>query len=432
MKLVKPGEDQMRLAWTTTLILLTIAQSFAGGNDWPAFRGPNGTGICDETNVPTTWGPEENIAWKAKLPQPSNGSPIVAEGRVFVAGSEDPEGKRRSLYCFDRHTGKQLWVKTVNFDKVLPRHETNPHGSSTPASDGQRVVVWHASAGLHCYSMDGRELWSKDLGEFKHMWGDGTSPFFYDGKIILHTGPGARVYVTAIDPATGRTIWEQNEPIEGNGEQRNDEAPMGSWSTPVVATANGKDMLISMMPTRVNAYDPETGEILWTCEGIRHKRGDLAYSSPIVAGDLCFVTGGYQGPSMTIRITGSGNITDTHRLWRKENSPQSIGSGVFIDGHIYRPNAGPGTIECIDPEKGEVVWTDRAAGGEYWGSIVVAGGLCYVTDKNGTTVVFKPNPKEFEKVAFNELGEPSNSTPAISDGQIFIRTANHLFCIGRK
>ena len=207
---------------------------------------------------------------------------------------------------------------------------------------------------------------------------------------------------------------------------------MGSWSTPVVAKVNGQDQIVCSMPTRVNGYDPKTGEILWSCDGIRGKRGDLAYSSPLIADGFCVATGGYKGPAIGFRIGGTGNITEDHRVWRREQNPQNIGSGVYLDGHIYRPNAGPGTIECLDAKTGEVVWTDRAGGGTYWGSLIAAEGRCYVTNQDGTTIVFRPNPEKFELIAENELGEPSNSTLAMSDGQIFIRTFEHVYCIEAK
>lgn len=399
--------------------------------DWPAFRGPNNDGVSPESAVPTKWGPDDNVAWKASLPRPANGSPIVAAGRVFVTSAEDKEGKQRSLYCFDRKDGKQLWVRTVDFGKALPTHETNPYCGTTPVSDGKRVVVWHASAGLHCYDLEGKEIWSRDLGEFQHMWGYGTSPILYHDHVILHAGPGKEVFVTALDLASGSTLWQTGEPLDGDGDHNSDGKYMGSWCTPIVTRVNGKDQVIVSLPTRVNAYDPDNGEIIWSCLGLRHDGGDLAYSSPVIAGDICFVTGGFAGAAMGIRLGGTGYITDKNRLWRTEKSPQSIGSGVVVDGYVYRPNAGPGTIECLEPATGRIVWRDRASGNNHWASLVMAGSLLYATDQSGACVIFKPNPAKYDEVARNELGEGTNATPAVSDGQLFFRTAQHLICVGK-
>lgn len=175
----------------------------SSADDWPAWRGPLGNGISAERSAPVTWGPDKNIKWKAPLPYRGNGSPIVSNGRVFVTCPEDGEGKRRSLYCFDRRDGKQLWVQTINFGKSTPTHNTNPHSSSTPVSDGKRVVVFHDAAGLVCYDFEGKELWKRDLGEFRHAWGYGNSPILHEGKIILNSGPGKRVFLTAINLNTG-------------------------------------------------------------------------------------------------------------------------------------------------------------------------------------------------------------------------------------
>lgn len=397
--------------------------------DWPMFRGPAGNGITDEQKVPLSWNTEDNVKWKFKLSDPGNGSPIVSNGRVFLA-SANKEGTKRSLLCLDRMTGKKLWEQTVSFDKELPTHKTNPFGSSTPAADGEKVVVWHSSAGLHCYDFSGKELWKRDLGEFKHMWGYGTSPVLHEGKIFLQCAPGARVYMTAIDLESGKTLWETEEPQNGNGERNENNKYMGSWSTPVVTKVDGVDQIICSMATRVNSYDPATGKILWSCEGISGKKGDLAYNSPAIAGDTCVAMAGFGGPSMGFKLGGTGNITEKNRLWRVERGPQRIGSGTVVGGYVYQANAGPNTFQCIEPKSGKVLWEERSGGPALWGSVVYAAEHLFVTDQSGTTFVIKANPEKLEIVSKNEISERSNSTPAISDGQIFLRTHDNLYCIG--
>lgn len=412
-------------------VIFAIAATSIQAADWPAFRGPAGNGISTDKGFPTTWSQDENIRWKVKLAAPGNGSPIVSKGRVFLTVGED-QGKKRSLICFDRTDGKELWTKTVHFDKVLPTHQTNPHDSSTPASNGERVLVWHASAGMFCYDLDGEELWSRNLGEFKHMWGDGTSPVIHGDRVIMHCGPGEKIFLTALSLKNGETLWQTEEPIDGDGDKRtSDGAYMGSWATPVIAKIDGKEQIVCTMPTRVNGYDLETGEIIWTCDGIRGKKGDLAYSSPLTNGDFCVAIGGYNGPSIGFKLGGKGNITETNRVWRLEQNPQSIGSGVFLGKHVFRPNAGPGTIECLEAKTGKILWTDRAAGGVYWGSMVFADDRLYATSQDGTTVVFEPNPEKYVELAQNKLGEHCNTTPAFSDGEIFLRTNDRLYCIGK-
>lgn len=410
-------------AFTIALAMPTLC--FA---DWPSFRGPYGDGIAQES-APISWSAEENIAWKVALPQPGNGSPIIVGSRVLLTSTEDNTGTHRSTYCFDATTGKQLWVKTVETDEE-PHHKTNPHGSSTPVSDGQQVIVWHATAGLYCYDIEGNEIWSRDLGKFRHMWGYGTSPIIRQGKVFLHTGPGEKSLVMALNLDTGKTIWEQEEIEAGTIDRREDKAPHGSWCTPVVAQVDGKDQIIVAHPKRVVAYDAESGKIVWSCEGTRQDRGDLAYSSPVIAGDLCFVVGGYKGPMMAIRLDGQGDVTESHRLYRNENSPQSIGSGVFYEGLVYMPFAEAGKgLQCLDPKTGEDRWSQRTSAA-HWGSLVMSNGRFYVTGQDGTTTVFQPTPEGYKELAINELDETCNGTLAISDGHIFIRTHGHLYCIG--
>ncbi len=424
------------MKYFSQVLFLAFSYSFILGSttliaeDWPAFRGPLGNGISLEKNAPLKWSPLENIIWKAPLPAPGNSSPIVSNGRVFVTCAEN-EGRKRSLYCFDRTNGRELWVRTVNFDKVMPTHKTNPYCGSTPVANGKRVVVWHASAGLYCYDFAGNDLWNRNLGEFEHIWGYGVSPILHEGKVILHCGPGKRVFMTAIDLENGKTIWETEEPVEGNGQRNKERKYMGSWSTPIVTKNNGQKLILCSMSLRVNAYDPKTGNIIWSCYGLRGQKGDLAYTSPVVANDVCVAMGGFNGPAIGFRMQGTGDITSAQSLWRKEPNPQRISSGIFTKNHLFMANAGPNIFQCLNPTTGEIIWQERSGGAACWGSLVLANGHFYVTDQNGATYVFKPNQKHFEKVAQNELREKSNSTPAFSEGQIFLRTFNHVYCIGK-
>lgn len=399
--------------------------------DWPAFRGPHLNGITEDS-APIQWSAEENILWKIPLAQPGNGSPIVVDGKVFICSADDAEGKTRSLLCFDSKSGNQLWKQSVTITKNMPTHKTNPHCSTTPAVKGNRIVVWHASAGLHCYDLQGNKIWARDLGEYRHMWGHGTSPIILGNRVILTTGPGERIMVTALNLESGKTLWETVEPQQGTSDKNIAGKYKGSWSTPIVATFQGQSQVIVVMPTRVVAYNPENGNILWFCNGINHERGDLAYSSAVLAGDICFVTGGFKGPSLAIRLGGKGNVTQTHRLWRIEKQPQAIGSGVEVAGFIYRPNAGPGILDCIEPETGKILWKQQGTG-NYWASTVKAGDYLYATAQNTTTIVFKANPNRFEEVGRNRLEEKGtcNATPAISNGKIYIRTFSHLYAIGK-
>jgi len=422
----------MKILSLAALLLVQAGVASGGEGDWPQFLGPNVDGVA-VGDAPTEWSREKSVAWRTELPQEGNGSPIVVGDRVFIACTEDSKGTRRSLYCFDRKSGDQKWVKTVDFGKSMPTHKTNPHCSSTPAADAgtKRVVVWHASAGLYCYDFTGEQIWKRDLGEFRHHWGYGGSPVISGGKVFLHCGPGERVFVTAINLADGKTVWEQDEKFVGGNAERSEEGHFrGGWGTPVIATVEGKKIVVSGMPTRVVGYDPEDGKVQWFCDGLKGKRGELCYTNPVLGdGGICYVVGGYQGPSVAFIMGGAGDLTETKRVWRSEKNPQSIGTGIFYEGYFYMPGAGPAGIRCIDPKDGSVKWEDQAGKKNFWGSIVRLGDRAYVINQEGETIVFKPSPDGYEQIASNALGEGCNTTPAIAGGQIFIRTDKALYCI---
>lgn len=412
-------------SWIWAFLLASVP-GWVDAGDWPAFRGPTGDGVSSETAAPTSWGLDEHVKWKAELPGPGNSSPIVSNGRVFVTCATD-QGKQRHLFCYDRTNGRKLWTRTVEYDAVEKTHKTNPYCAPTPAADGERVVVWHGSAGLYCYDFDGQPLWKNDLGRCTHMWGYASSPVIHEGKVIQFVGPGEETFLAAVDLITGKTLWRTDEP---GGADANDPRLVASFSTPVIVPVNGRHQIVLSAPTRVVGYDPETGAILWWCNGLPSPRGDLVYSSVTVADGIGIALGGYKGPEMGFTLTGRGDVTASHRLWyNADNTPQRIGSGVIVGDHYYICNAGPGTAQCLELETGEEVWKARLPGGNHWGSVVLAGGLLYSTNQDGTTHVFRPTPEKFELVASNELGESSNATPAVSDGEIFIRTDEHLYCI---
>lgn len=419
----------MRRLFSHSLIVVLFAFQFATAGDWPAFRGPQGDGFSDEKKVPTQWDKDKNIAWKFALPDEGNSSPIVTGDKVLITCAQE-EGKKRGLYCLNRYDGKLLWSQIVDFGKVMPTHQTNPYCAPTPVTDGKVVVVWHGTAGLFCYDLDGKQLWQRDLGEFRHQWGYAASPILYKNMVIQNCAPAEKAFLAAFDLTSGKDLWRVGEPADGNGRNRTDGAPMGTWSTPIVVKIDGSDQLVCFQPNRVVGYRPNDGEILWYCKA-QNDKGDLAYSSQMISNGICVALGGYSGGGMAFKLGGRGDISK-NILWYKPRNPQSIGTGVIIDGYAYIPDAGPGTIRCLEAATGKEVWTDRTSGGNHWGSIVMAEGRAYVTNQSGASVVFKPNPQKFDLVARNDLGEHSNSTPALSNGQIFIRTYENLYCIAEK
>tara|TARA_R110002049_G_scaffold4601_5_gene32638 strand:+ start:891703 stop:892977 length:1275 start_codon:yes stop_codon:yes gene_type:complete len=421
----------MRIAIVT--LFAAIMSQACLAEDWSSFRGSNGNGFATESTLPQQWSENEGVRWSVDLPRGGNGSPIVVGDRVLVTSAEDDEGHQRTLLCLDAKSGDTMWNRTVSIEEKMPTHKTNPYAGTTPASNGDVVVVWHGSAGLHAYDMDGQPLWSADLGTYRHLWGYGTSPVIVGDRVVLHTGPGENVYVVAFDIRSGKELWRHEEPVDGDGERNSEGKYMGSWSTPVIIQRKDKHIAVCAMSTRVCGLDTASGELLWFCEGLSGPKGDLAYSSPMIEDDLCVVAGGFQGPSIGFRLPATvepvGNITSQSRLWRNERNPQSIGTGLLHGGYVYRPGAGPNLIECIRADSGEIVWQERVGSKAFWGSMVFDGTHAMVTNQAGTTILFRPSPKQFDKVAENPLGDTCNATPAVKDDTIYIRTYKKLWCV---
>jgi outer membrane protein assembly factor BamB len=397
--------------------------------DWPQFRGPLGRGISSETSVPTQWSKEKNVRWRTELLGPGNcSSPIVSKDRVFVVLVTD-QGKKRALVCLDRSTGKELWTREVAFEGDEPTYENRIWGGATPAADGERVVVWHSSAGMHCYDYDGQPLWSADLGPFIHIWGYGASPILYKDLVIHNCGPGERTFLVALNKYDGKEVWRTDEPggHSGISSEPGKRAPwIGSWSTPQICQADGQEQILVSYPHHVKAYDPQTGKVIWQCDGL----GDLVYTSALVGDGFGVAMGGFHGPAIGFKLGGQGNVTEQNRLWRHDQrNPQRIGSGVIVGQHLFMVNEN-GVAQCLDPLTGKELWTERLPeSGTLWGSLTYAAGNLYVTTKRCDTIVFKANPEKLEPVAVNSLGEPTDSTMAISGGQIFLRTFNAVYCI---
>lgn len=398
-------------------------------DDWPEWRGPHGDGTCNEKGLPTKWSPTENVAWKVALPEPGNSTPVVWKDRVFV--SQPVAQNRRTLMCLDRTDGRLLWQTGTEWTEADPTHSTNPICSSSPVTDGERVIVWFGSAGLFCYDMDGHELWKRDLGIQKHIWGYGSSPVIHGDLCYLNFGPGERSFMIAVDRKTGKTVWQHDEPIntQGTSDAKFASADYyGSWSTPIFRTLDGRDQLIITFPFRVCGMDPLTGKEWWTSNGINA----LAYTSPLVSDDVIVAMGGYNGMAMGIK-PGQGDLTQSNRLWQHPKTKQRIGSGAIHDGFIYVHND-PGIGECIELKTGKLIWEKRLSGqgakGTNWSSVMIADGLCYTITQGGDCFVFRASP-EFELVSTNSLGESSNSSVAASNGKLFIRTHQHLWCIGK-
>jgi outer membrane protein assembly factor BamB len=290
-------------------------------------------------------------------------------------------------------------------------------------------VVSLGSAGVVCYDVAGKQLWHRDLGEFIHIWGTASSPVIHGDLVYLWCGPGERQFLVALKKSTGDTVWTHDEPGGKSGlKDKGNTEWVGSWSTPVVVKVNGREELILTVPHKVKGFDPKTGTELWHCNGL----GPLVYTSPVVSDDgVVLAMSGFHGAALAVRAGGRGDVTKTHRLWHHaERNPQRIGTAVVLGGRAYMLNE-QGFGSCFDLKTGKDLWNQERLTGPVWGSAVAAAGRLYVTNTSGETLVLKPGDKP-EVLAKNKLGERVLASPAVSDGDIFIRGYKHLWCVGKK
>jgi outer membrane protein assembly factor BamB len=393
-------------------------------DNWPAWRGADGTGISRETGLPVQWSTTQNIRWKVPLPEPCNSTPIVWEDRVFLTQGLNG-GKRRALIALDRNTGETLWQQEVTCDIEETTHRQNPPCSSSPITDGKFVYANFASGGILACTLDGKRVWHRDLGPVLSRWGNGGSPVLHGHLLIVFHGPGTPSILYGLDRESGRTVWSSEETAINS-------PVFGSWSTPVVVRVGDHDELIMPLPGGnvggpgwFKGYDPATGKVFWQIEGL----GNEIYAMPIVGAGGRVIVGvsGHNGPVVAIKPGGSGNVTGTHRLWRIDaRNPQRVGSGVIHEGHLFLADA-TGILQCLKVDTGEPVFQERL-GGNLWGSILLAEGRLYLSNLEGDTFVVRASPK-FELLATNSIGEPTYAALAVSAGHFFLRTHGHLYCI---
>jgi outer membrane protein assembly factor BamB len=419
-------------------LLLPLA---ARAENWPAWRGPTGQGVSTETNLPVTWSATENIRWKVPLPSAGNSTPIVWQDRVFITQANDvtqwppkvPEyfaggssagghaiAEKRSVLCFNRADGKLLWQRDVVYKEPEMTHPTNPFCSASPVTDGEVVVASHGAAGLAAYDLDGKETWRYDVGKIEHLWGTASSPILYHNLCIVWCGPGNRQFLVALNKQTGEKVWETLE--EGGDDGITSRKFLGSWSTPLVARVAGEDQLVFAVPHKIKGYDPRTGKELWSSSG----PGVYCYSSPLFVDGLAIF-----GPTL-VKLGASGDISK-ERLRHKVGS-MNISTAVISGNYLYTYN-NVGVPGCYEIKTGDELWEGqiekRPGGKTAWGSPVCADGRIYITDQEGATTVFGVGPK-YELLALNKLDERCNASIAVSQGNLFIRTQKHLWCIGTK
>jgi len=420
--------------------------------DWPQWRGPHGTGATDEKNLPVTWSATDNVAWRAPLGGVGVSSPIVFGDRVFVT-SQIGTGVRRPgnhprlaqgsgaagerplaagqggsaddrtffiVEAFSRVDGKRLWQHRLEATGPLPGvHDKHNLASPSPVTDGQMVYAWFGTGQIVALDMNGKVVWQRHLGQeiapFDINWGHASSPTLFGDTVLLLCDHAPASYLLAVDKKTGKERWRVDR---GKGRM--------SYTTPfVVESPTGPELIVNSSQ-RVDAYDPRTGAFLWHVGG----SNQFPIPAPTFHDGVVYMTRGYRsGPYMAIRPGGRGDISASHVVWEVPTGAPYISSLVYHEGILYMASD-VGAVTAIDAATGRRIWQQRVDG-IFSASPVAADGKVYFVSETGETIVLKAG-RQAEVLARNDVGERLIASPAISNGQIFLRSDDRLFAIGRR
>ncbi len=428
--------------------LLFMACLSAQAENWPQWRGPFFNGSSSEKGLPVKFSKTENVKWSALMPGPSAASPIIWGNQVFVS-SVDLEKKSLWAFCLDRKTGKTLWEREVAPGYGQDRQSN--YASPSPATDGELVVFFYGSGDLVAFDFAGKKIWSrnlqKDYGPFAFQWTFSTSPVLFQNKLYLQVlqrnvpvngrgrAEGANdSYLLALDPKTGKELWKQIRPSEAREESRE------AFTTPVPFTEHGHAELLVAGGDCLSSHDPATGKELWRWgtwnpKRITHWR---LVPSPIAGDGVALACAPKGSPIYAVKLGGSGVLDDSALAWKSQEREISsdVSTPLFYKDHFYVLNSDRKTLACIEPASGQVLWNGNLdSKAKIEASPTAADDKIYVMNFRGDVFVLGTGPA-FQILATAAMGEEGDnnirSSIAPSQGQLFIRTASKLYCIGDR
>ena len=391
-----------------------------GAKYWPRWRGPSGQGHVAGTNYVDTWSDTTNVKWKVPVPGRGHSSPIVWKNHLFLTTAE-AEGTKLSLLAFTRTDGKLLWSTAIPSTGVVERvYRKNSHASATATTDGQRIYASFGTHGLAAFDFNGKLLWHQKLGDLRNYHGSAGSPVLYKDRLFIYQDHGGteklRSFVAAFDAKTGSVIWKK------------DRTATVGWGTPVVITAGDRDELIVNSQRKVDAYNPMTGEELWTAHGMMME----VIPTPVVGHGLVFCSSGRAGPTLAIRPGGRGDVTDTHVAWSSPKGSPFVPSAIIHGDLLYMINDIQSILTVFEAKSGTVVYQDRLGVPVKEGfsaSPVAVGDKLFFTNDQGQTFVVQAG-RTFKLLHVNELRAQVLASPALVDGVWYWRTDRELLAIG--
>ena len=396
--------------------------------EWPQWRGPMLNGTSSEKNLPIRWSTTENVTWKLAMPERSGSTPIVWGDYVFLNVGE---GSNLSLWAVDRTSGAVRWKRPLSGGnrRMMKQQMSSP----SPVTDGRSVWVMTGTGVLKAFDFSGKELWGRDIqadyGRFGLQWGYASSPLLFEDSLYVQVLHGMHTddpsYLLRIDKATGKTVWRVLRTTRARFESPD------AYTTPALLKHGNSTEIVITGGDVVTGHDPATGQELWRADGL-NPSNDGSYrivASPVVYGDLLFAPS-RERPLLALKPGGRGDVTKSHVLWSFNNGPD-VPTPVSDGTYLYSIND-RGILYCLDARTGKVIYgPQRLRNATYSGSAVLADGRIYITDEDGVTTVIRSGPK-FELLSQNDLQDYTLSSPAISDGQIFVRTASFIYAIGRR
>jgi outer membrane protein assembly factor BamB len=413
-----------------------LAAGFAAQAQWLEFRGPTGDGHVAAANatkplgLPLHWDETKNIKWKTPIPFHGQSTPVVLDGQIWLITATE-EGNDLYVICVDAATGKVRFNELVfHTDQPEPLGNgkgMNCYATPTPVLEKGRVYVHFGSAFTACLDThNGKVLWKREDLKCRHYRGPSSSVVSYKNLIILTFDGADLQYLVALDKKTGQTVWNTKRSAVWNDE--NVPGPMArdgdlrkAHSTPLIVTANGQPLLLSVGAKAAYGYDPRTGAELWT---VRHPDFSPAPRPVYDAGLAYFVTGMSKAELLAVKTDGKGDVTDTGIAWRSKNHIGRYASPLLLDGLIYTA-ADEAFLSCLDAKTGQVVWSERI-GGKFAASPIYADGRIYWFDRAGLTTVIKPG-RELKIIATNKLDDGFMASPAVVGKALYLRTLSNLY-----
>jgi outer membrane protein assembly factor BamB len=397
-------------------------------DNWPQWRGPFLNGVSSEKNLPFKWSAEENVTWKLAMPSWTGATPIIWGERIFLNVAE---GDDLVLWCVDRTKGELVWKKHLSGGNTKMRKQNM--SSPSPVTDGKNVWVMTGTGILKAFDFSGVELWArdvqKDYGRFGLNWGYASSPLLYEDALFVQVLHGMRTddpsYVMRIDKKSGKTLWKVERKTEAIQESPD------SYTTPALLKYDKSVEIVITGGDCVTGHDPATGKELWRANGLNPDKNPnyRIVASPVVFAGVVYAPTRVK-PLLALKAGGRGDVTESSKLWAFGNGPD-VPTPV-TDGKYFYVVDDRGVMWCLDAKTGQPIWgPQRIKSATYSSSPVLADDKLYVTNEEGLTTVLKAGPK-FEVLAENNLNDYTLSSPAVSDGQIFMRTAQFLYCIGKR